>query len=283
VKNRFSHSRCLGAFAITVLALLAVAPASRTASSSTVRTEAVAATVASCLSLVPPAYGPTVWTGISAPHKGPADVIADWGGTTNDPSSGGGPGGAFSRANDNSIMAAEGNGVTVLGYVWSDYANSSSAYPSAPVSEVEAQVRTWKAWYGVTDIFVDGATVGTGQGQIKYYSQIYKYIHSLSPGASVWVNPGFYPSSSYLGVADVIVDWENSSLPTSPPSWVLKYPASRFANIIHGYAGSVSMALAVIRGDHAQYAYVTSSGNYSALPNYWSTEQADACSPARHR
>jgi Spherulation-specific family 4 len=277
VTTRSIVSRNLSVLAVTILALLAAAPAASRASSSGVRADSAAN--ASCISLVPPAYGPTVWTGISAPYKGPADVIADWGGTTNDHSSGGGPGGSFSKAHATTIMTARNNGVTVLGYVWTDYANSDPAYPAAAIREVEAQVHAWKAWYGVTDIFLDGATTGTGQGEITYYSRIYQYVQTLSPGASVWLNAGTYPSSpAYLSVANVIMDWENSSLPASPPRWVLRYPPSRFANIVNNYTGTVSVALAAIRADHAEYAFVTSSGGtYSTLPGYWPTEQADAC------
>lgn len=279
--SRIVASWRLGVLPIVIIVLLPAVSATASASSSIGRqTNTVTANATqTCLSLVAAAYGPTVWTGISAPQNRPTEVIADWGGTTDNPTSGGGPGGTFSKADANTIMTARNNGVKVLGYVWTDYANSDSAYPSATLSEAENQVLAWKTWYGVTDIFLDGATTGTSQGQIGYYSQLYNFIHSLNPGASVWINPGYYPSSSsYLSVADVIVDWENSSLPPSPPSWVLKYPVTRFANIIHSYTGNVSVALAAIRRDHAQYAYVADSDYYSTLPSYWPTELAGVCS-----
>ena len=64
------------------LAALAVAIA---AVNGVALTNAIAGTSsrgATCLRLVPAAYGPTVWNAISAPNKPPADVIANWGGTT---------------------------------------------------------------------------------------------------------------------------------------------------------------------------------------------------------
>jgi Spherulation-specific family 4 len=275
VKTRVHCSRRLGVLSALILSMLAAAPGTASASWPGVP----AGSSPACLGLVSPAYGPAVWAGISAPGSRPADVIADWGGTTNDPSSGGGPGGAFSQADARTITAARNDGVTVLGYVWTDYANSDPVYPSAPADEVEAQVRAWKAWYGVTDIFLDGVTTGTAPGQIGYYSNIDTYIQRLSPGAQVWVNMGTYPSSpAYLGIANVIMDWESPALPSAPPSWVLKYPASRFANIVYDYTGNVGTALAAIRADHAGFAFVTSSGgSYATLPSYWPAERSDAC------
>jgi hypothetical protein len=80
-----------------------------------------------------------------------------------------------------------------------------------------------------------------------------------------------------MKVADVVLDWEDSSLPTSPPTWVRKYPVRRFANFINGYKGDVNPALNAVRSDHAWYAYVADSDNYVTLPKYWKAEQRDAC------
>lgn len=54
----------------------------------------------------------------------------------------------------------------------------------------------WYAWYGVRDLFFDGATTGTGNGQLGYYRSLYAYVHQHVPGSQVWINPGWYPSSS---------------------------------------------------------------------------------------
>ena len=67
----------------------------------------------------------------------------------------------------------------MLGYIWTDYAGTDTSYPPARVSEVEAQVRAWKTWYGVKDVFLDGATTGGATGEIDYYSNVYEYTRAM--------------------------------------------------------------------------------------------------------
>jgi hypothetical protein len=228
-----------------------------------------------CLDLVPAAYGPNVGPGAEASGPVPADIINDFGSTTEN-NAGGGPGQSENSVGLATIRQERAHGMTVLGYIWTDYDNSSTQYDDIPMtaSQIEQQMQDWKNWYGVTDYFLDGVPVTSSQA--SFYVTVYDYAHSLTPGDSVWINPGFYPAESYMNASDVVVDWENSTLPDNPPSWVSSYPASRFANVIHSYTGNVTTALNAIRADHAQHAYVADTSNYGALPSYWSTEVANA-------
>jgi Spherulation-specific family 4 len=163
-------------------------------------------------------------------------------------------------------------GVTILGY-------SSTAYGSRPLSQVEADVRHYKAWYGVTDIFLD--EVKGISSQLRYYKKLAHYIRSANPGTSIWINPGDYPDPSYMSVSNVVMAFEGPySLyhNIDVPSWVFDYSPDRFANTIYATSGSqVDSAINLSKTRNAGYVYVTdgSGGNpYSALPTYWSTEDS---------
>jgi hypothetical protein len=252
-------------------------------------TAAVAAPASSatvCQQLVPSAYGPTVWSASESSTPVPADIIANWGQGYD--GAGGGPGLSKNSADLATIQQAQAHGIQVLGYVWTDYANNAAGNPvqpwmtPAPLSAVENEAMEWYSWYRVNDFFFDGATTGTTNGQLSYYQSLYNFIHSYIPGSQVWINPGWYPSSSaYMSAADVIMDFESSysTLSTNPPpSWVYSYPASRFANVLQlpdSQSSSLSAALSLTQADNAGHVYIADQSNYSALPAYWSAEDAD--------
>ena len=56
-------------------------------------------------------------------------------------------------------------------------------------------MRKYKAWYGVTNIFLD--EVSSGSGQLAYYRQLADYVHSVNPGSAVMLNPGTYPDQHW--------------------------------------------------------------------------------------
>jgi len=259
----------------------------------TARTRPVAAGSRVCEQLVPAAYGPTVWPGSEASSPVPANVIANWG--QGYAGAGGGPGLARSAARLATIRRAQAQGIDVLGYVWTDYANNAAGHPAgsrmtpAPLFAAENEAMDWYRWYGVKTIFFDGATTGTGKGQLRYYQRLYNYVRARIPGGQVWINPGWYPVPAYLSAADVIMDFESSYgtlVANPPPAWVHRYPARRFANVLHlpaSQASSLAAALALARADNAGHVYVADQQNYSALPAYWSAENASAaakCGPA---
>jgi Spherulation-specific family 4 len=163
-------------------------------------------------------------------------------------------------------------GVTILGY-------SSTGYGSRPLSEVETDVRHYKAWYGVTDMFLDEVKGVTSQ--LPYYRKLAHYIRSYTPGTSIWINPGAYPAPSYMSVSNVVMAFEGSFAQyhnIDVPSWAFGYSSDRFANTIYATSGSqVNSAINMSKTRNAGYVYVTdgSGGNpYSALPSYWSTEDS---------
>jgi Spherulation-specific family 4 len=193
--------------------------------------------------------------------------------------SGSGAGSAKDPAFVSYVQAAQAKGIKVLGY-------SDTTYGARSISTVETDVQNYKAWYGVTDMFLDQESNSTAD--LSYYQTLYNYIHSYDPGSTVMLNPGTYPPEQYTTVSDVLMVYEDTyaNYPgASVPSWVSNYPASHFVNTVHDTSSAqMANALSLSRSRNAGYVFVTdgTGGNpYSSLPSYWSAELANiaaACS-----
>jgi hypothetical protein len=181
------------------------------------------------------------------------------------------------------VSQAQAAGVTVLGY-------SSTAYGLRPAAAVEADARDYKAWYGVTGVFLD--EVQGVASELPYYRQLASYIHRVSPGAPIWLNPGGYPGQSYMSVGDVVMVFEGTyaMYRDSPvPQWASHYQPARFAQTIYATSGAqLGSAISLAWSRQAGYVYVTNrsgSNPYGALPSYWTREVAAIgadCSRAGH-
>jgi hypothetical protein len=172
------------------------------------------------------------------------------------------------------VRQARAAGVTVLGY-------SSTVDGQRPAAQVEADVRHYAAWYGVTSIFLD--RVSGQAAQFAYYKRLAGYIHGAHPGAQAWLNPGVYPDQDYMSIADVVMVFEGTYAQylTAPvPGWVTGYPAARFAHTIYATPGqALASALETARQRRAGHVYVTDlvgSDPYQGLPGYWAAEDAEA-------
>jgi hypothetical protein len=170
------------------------------------------------------------------------------------------------------VSQAQAAGVTVLGY-------SSTAYGLRPAAAVEADARDYKAWYGVTGVFLD--EVQGVASELPYYRQLASYIHRVSPGAPIWLNPGGYPGRSYMSVGDVVMVFEGTyaRYRDSPvPQWASRYQPARFAQTIYATsAAQLGSAIRLAWSRQAGYVYVTNrsgSNPYGALPGYWPREVA---------
>jgi hypothetical protein len=172
------------------------------------------------------------------------------------------------------VKKARRAGITVLGY-------SSTEYSRRPIASVEAEVRDYKAWYGVNGIFLD-TTQGT-PGALSYYQTLASYIRATVPGAVIWLNPGSFPARSFMSVANVVLVFEgsySSFLSDQVPGWVSHYSRSKFAQVIYATPkADLTSAISKSRARRAGYVFVTdlagSPNPYSALPSYWTQEAAD--------
>jgi hypothetical protein len=210
-------------------------------------------------------YASGIWQQAADTKPVPSYMILDISGT----GAGSGPVAHFQSV----VKRERAAGVMILGY-------SSTGYGGRPAAQVEADVRHYRAWYGVTDIFLDEVR-GIGS-QLPYYRELARYIHAADPGSSIWINPGDYPDPSYMSVSNVVMAFEGPYTAYHDvivPSWAFDYNPDRFANTIYATRGSqVASALSLSRSRNAGYVYVTdgTGGNpYSGLPSYWSTEDSD--------
>ena len=217
-----------------------------------------------CQKLVVPAYFTVVseWGPAEASTPEPSTMIL---GVTST-----GPGSAPNASLQAFVTRARAKGITILGYV-------ATNYEQRPMAAVEADIRDYKAWYGVTDIFLDQVT--RTLAQIDYYETLSDYIHQTNPGSRVWLNPGVYPNQLYMALGDVVMVYEGTFadyVGLRPPAWTDEYAASRFAHVIFATPSSELLrALQLAQTRNAGYVYVTDgtgSNPYGSLPSYWSRE-----------
>lgn len=222
------------------------------------------ATARYCRQLVIPAYfySSSTWAQAADSKPAPSDIILDISGL----GAGDAPQAHFSAI----VRQAKAAGVTVLGYI-------STVDGQRPAAQVETEVRHYQEWYGVTNIFLN--RVSGVQPQVTYYRQLVRFIHRFTRGSSVWLNPGDFPDRDYMSIGDVVMVFEGTYsqyLGLHQPSWVGRYPASKFAHTVYATPGSgLINAFKLATSRRAGHVYVTDgSGDnpYDGLPSYWSRE-----------
>jgi spherulation-specific family 4 protein len=89
----------------------------------------------------------------------------------------------------------------VAGYV-------DTAYTTRSLSEVIAEADAYRRRYGVAGVFVDQVTSGTAH--LGYYRELTERLRATGAGRIVF-NPGAVPDRGYLGLADVVVTFEDTA------------------------------------------------------------------------
>ncbi len=180
-----------------------------------------------------------------------------------------GPGAMPSHEYLTAINKAKSVGIRVLGYVHTSYGTRSQ-------TDVKSDIDKYKAWYNVSNIFLDEASGQTAD--LSYYQYLADYIHA-TVGAIVMLNFGIYPDESYMNIGDIANVFENvySAYPTAQiPDWAFKYPPTKFSHLIYGADRSaITHVLALAQQRNVGYIYVTDGGlpnPWNTLPSYWSNE-----------
>lgn len=260
--------------ALAVAAAVAACTASQAAPPPAGRPDATASR-GSCSQLVIPAYfySSATWAQAADSKPPPQNIILDI--------SGMGAGNAPDAHFQPIIRQVRARGIKILGYI-------STVDGHRPIAQVKAEVRNYRAWYGVTSIFLD--RVSGAEPQANYYRQLVSYIHRFSAGTSVWLNPGQYPDQNYMAIGDVVMVFEGTYdqyLSLSVPGWADRYPPSRFAHTIYAVPGSdLSRILKLATSRRAGHVYVTDgtgSNPYDGLPGYWAREDATAMAGCARR
>ena len=141
-----------------------------------------------------------------------------------------GPGTSINGDFTTQIPLAQAAGLTVLGYVPTNYGATSAA-------TVEGQVDDWYEWYGVDGIFFDEASTSPGTDQ-AYYQGLYNYVKAKpAAGRLVVINPGSPTDVSYMTACDIVCDFEDDAntflTEFTPETWAADYPADRFCRTIN--------------------------------------------------
>jgi hypothetical protein len=183
-----------------------------------------------------------------------------------------GAGGSPDRNYQAAIKRARAAGITLMGY-------SNTDYTHRPAAAVEADVSHYRSWYHVSDIFLD--EVSTDRAGASYYQRLASYIHDVSPGSKVMLNPGTYPNRRYMSIGDIVMVYENSYanyVNLRVPGWVRNYPAAKFAYAVYATSSSqLANTISLAQQRHVGYVYVTGNSGtnpYGSLPAYWPSENA---------
>jgi len=195
----------------------------------------------------------------------------------------GGPGASFDQSYKDAIDRAKGLGITIFGYVQTEYATRDQ-------QAIFSDIDKYYSWYAVDGIFLDqGVRRG---GNESYYQAIYNYIKSK--GGFVILNTGTVPYESYMQYADAILTHENSFdfyINSYQPGtwvnendswsyWVSNYPPERFYHIIYATSqNQLQSAILASKTRNVYYIYITDEDSsslgyvsYGTLPSYWSSE-----------
>jgi hypothetical protein len=167
-------------------------------------------------------------------------------------------------------------GGKVIGYVHTTYTDRS-------LSEVQADVDDFLAFYNLDGVFIDEMTNDSTSPHLDYYAALYAYIKSQGPALLVVGNPGTQTEEAYLlrPCADRLVTFEHhTGYPGYvPDTWVNNWPADRFVHLMYDVGSAATMQsfvnLAAQRNAGAVYVTDDQGANpWDTLPAYWSTELA---------
>jgi len=189
-----------------------------------------------------------------------------------------GPGPAYDQSYGSAVRTAQKRGITVVGYV-------DTNYGARGLSAVEADVEKYFSWYHVNGIFFDRASTdcALAVAPTSYYATLNAYVKARGAAARTILNPGKQTNECFLADADIVLTFEGSDTQYlnsySAPAWVAKYSPSHFWHVVYAASDAATMARAVQLSNErgAGYVYVTPDAlpsPYDTLPTgrYWSTE-----------
>lgn len=156
-------------------------------------------------------------------------------------------------------------GTPVAGYVDTDYGR-------VRVDQVLAELRRYREWYGVRDVFLDRAA--TGVEHLERYRRIATACRAFGTEV-VAFNHGTHPAPEYAEHADLLGLFEGplpAYLDVEVPSWVHDFPPSRFFHLLYSTPAQVAGRIEELAGErNAGSLYRTER----TPPNPWSGLPAD--------
>ncbi len=190
-----------------------------------------------------------------------------------------GPDAAVNPDYEVALADAQAAGLTVIGYVWTDYGARAAAL-------VDADIDAYYAFYPDLDgIFFDGTPSADDAPLQAWYAARVAHARAQAVTVLTVLNPGTLTAESWYGVADVLTVFEDDAAAyvgsADLPGWTASYPAGGFAHLIHD-AASADLASLVALGEarNAALMYVTDDtylpdyNPWDTLPSYLAAESA---------
>jgi hypothetical protein len=158
----------------------------------------------------------------------------------------------------NGINQLKSAGITVIGYVYTSYAQRSTTV-------IKDEINKYKSWYAVNGIFFDEMSITSGKE--SYYSSLNSYVKSSGMTFTMG-NPGADTRSSYIGTVDNMIIYESQGLPSvdSLKGWHLNYNKKNFSITPFGVS-TLNTQFVKDAKNYVGYMYITNDG----LPNPWNS------------
>jgi len=177
-----------------------------------------------------------------------------------------GPGTSVVSSYATGIANLQSAGITVIGYVWTNYG-------ARALADVENDISLWKSLYpSVTGIFFDGMAY-QNTNYVSYYQTLDGYARSKGFTYTVG-NPGADTLPQYVGTVNTILVYESAGLPGSLASWHANYAPSNFGIIPYQVASPDQTFINTAR-QTIGYIYMTDDGAdgnpWNSLPPYIDT------------
>jgi spherulation-specific family 4 protein len=145
-------------------------------------------------------------------------------------------------------------GVTVAGYVDTDYGHR-------PAAGILAEMDRYAEWYGVAGVFFD--RVSARRADLPEYAALSGAARAMGL-TTVAFNHGVHPAEEYAAHADLLGTFEGPwrmYQGASVPRWVRSWPPERFFHLVFSVPSMLLPdALALARLRHAGSAFVTDLG-----------------------
>lgn len=187
-----------------------------------------------------------------------------------------GPGSSMDIFYRNNVRALQSAGGKVLGYV-------HTSNGRRPLVQVEREIAKYMAWYEVDGIFVDEMASNATPGTLGYYTKLAKFVRNYGSTKRIMANPGTSFSLKFItqNTADIFVDDEDvmaNVMSTPQASWVVRWPATRFAEISIASHSDGEQAMWLLSHHHVGWVYATTlklnPDPYASLPADFEMEVA---------
>ena len=175
------------------------------------------------------------------------------------------------------IAKARAAGITVIGYLTTDYARRS-------IGQVKPEIDRYYDFYKVSGIFFDeGPGNDTCEGLEQYYRALVAATRARDANAFVVLNPGTDTCESYSDFFDVLLTFESSAQDYAkykPPAWLKNHHPDRFWHLVYGVKeADADATIRKVAANGVGRVYVTDDdlpNPWDTLPPWWAAELASA-------